>query len=71
MYKYSGINDPERHSLELLTLTEIEARVKAITVLSSGFLMDENSPLPLSKDIASSLVSYFSLVFFCCFNFSC
>jgi hypothetical protein len=35
MYKYSGVNDPDRHSSEPLALSNIEARVKVVTALSS------------------------------------
>jgi hypothetical protein len=34
MHKYSSVNDPDRHSTELLTLCKIEARVKVATTLS-------------------------------------
>lgn len=49
MHKYSGINDPDDHSFESLALSEIEARVKVVTTLSLGFLMDEDFPYPLSR----------------------
>lgn len=35
MYKYSGINDPDHHSYELLALFKIEAQVKVVTELLS------------------------------------
>jgi hypothetical protein len=69
LHKYSGVNDNDCHSFEPLVLTEIEARLNTVTVLSSGTFMDEDSPLPLSKDVVSSLVSSFSLVFSCSFGF--
>jgi hypothetical protein len=46
MHKYSSINDPGRHTFESLALSEIEARVKVVTPLSSGFLIDEDFPYP-------------------------
>lgn len=64
MHRYSGVNDLDRHSSEPLALIEIEAWVKVIMTLSLGSFMDEDSPLPLSKGVASSLVSFFFLVFF-------
>jgi hypothetical protein len=42
-------------------LTEIEARIRVVTMLSSVSFMDEDSPTPLSQDVMSTLVS-FSLV---------
>jgi hypothetical protein len=59
MYKYSSVQDPDRHSAKPLALTEIEAQVKAVMALSSGSFMDEDSPHLLSKNILSSLVSSF------------
>jgi hypothetical protein len=47
MHQYSGVDDPDRHSSKHLALTEIEARVKVVTALSSESFMDEDSPLPL------------------------
>lgn len=44
MFKYSGLNDPNCHSIEPLTLSEIKARVKVITPLSSWFFIDEDFP---------------------------
>jgi hypothetical protein len=41
---YSGINDLDRHSTGPLSLSEIEAKVKVITALPSGFFMDEDFP---------------------------
>jgi hypothetical protein len=42
---------------ELITLSEIEARVKVITALPLGFFMDEDSSYPLSRGVPSGLVS--------------
>lgn len=70
MHQYSGVDNPDRHSSVPLALMEIEARVRVITTLSSGSFMDEDSPLPLSRDVVSTLVSFFPLVrrpFCCCF----
>jgi hypothetical protein len=64
IYEYSGVLDPDRHSTDPLALSKIEARVRVVIALSSGFFMEEDSPLPLSKDVSSSLVSSLSLVFF-------
>jgi hypothetical protein len=44
MSMYSGINDLDRHSTGPLSLSEIEAKVKVITALPSGFFMDEDFP---------------------------
>ncbi|XP_035815778.1 apomucin isoform X2 [Zea mays] len=55
MHRYSGVNDPDRHSFEPLALSEIEARVKVVTALSSGSFMDEDSPHPLSGKVSSDL----------------
>jgi hypothetical protein len=60
MHRYSGVNDPDRHSFEPLALSEIEARVKVVTALSSGSFMDEDSPHPLSGKVSSDLVSSLS-----------
>lgn len=46
MFKYSGLNDSDCHSIEPLALSEIEARVKVITALPSWFFMDEDFPHP-------------------------
>lgn len=62
MYKYSGVHDPDCHSVESLALSEIETQVRVITTLSSGSLMDTDLPLPLSKHVSSSLVSSVCLV---------
>lgn len=62
MYLYSGVNDPDRHSSSPLALMEIEARVRVVTMLSSVSFMDEDSPLPLSKDVMRTLLSSFFLV---------
>jgi hypothetical protein len=48
MYKYSSANDHDCYSSEPLVLSEIEARVKLVTALSSRFFMDEDFPHPLS-----------------------
>jgi hypothetical protein len=61
MYLYSRINDPNRHSSAPLVLTEIEARIRVVTMLSSVSFIDEDSPTPLYQDVMSTLVS-FSLV---------
>jgi hypothetical protein len=45
MHQY--FSDPDCHSPEPLALIEIEARLEAVTTLSSRSFMDENSPLPL------------------------
>jgi hypothetical protein len=42
MHKYSGVNDPDRHSTEPLALCKIEARVKVATTLPSGSFMHED-----------------------------
>jgi hypothetical protein len=57
MHKYSGINNPDCHSSEPFVLSEIEAPVKVVTALSSGFFMDEDFPHPLSWGVPSGLVS--------------
>lgn len=62
MHQYSGVDNPDRHSSVPLALMEIEARVRVITTLSSGSFMDKDSPLPLSRDVVSTLVSFFPLV---------
>lgn len=62
MHQYSRVNDLDLHSFVPLMLTEIEARVRVITMLSSRFFMDEDSPLPLSKDVMRTLLSSFFLV---------
>jgi hypothetical protein len=62
MHQYSGVNDLDLHSFVPLALTEIEARVRVITMLPSRFFMDEDSPLPLSKDVMRTLLSSFFLV---------
>jgi hypothetical protein len=64
MHQYSGVNDPDRHSSVPLTLTEIKPRVKVVMALSSRSFMNEDSPLPLSKDVMSTLVSSIFPVFF-------
>lgn len=58
MYRYSGINDPNRHSYEPLVLSEIEAQVKVVSALSLGSFMDEDFPHPLSRSVTSDLVSF-------------
>lgn len=45
---YSSVNDPDRGSIEPLTLSEIKARVKVISVLPSEPFMDEDLLHPLS-----------------------
>lgn len=62
MHQYSEVNNPNLHSPALLALSEIKARVRVITTLSSRSFMDEDLPPPLSKDVVSTLVSLFFLV---------
>jgi hypothetical protein len=69
MHQYSGVNDPDRHSLMLLALSEIESRVKVVMAPSSGSFMDEDSPHPLHKNVASDLVGFLLLVFFTLLSF--
>lgn len=69
MHQYSGVNDPDRHSLMLLALFEIEARVKVAMAPSSGSFMNEDSPHPLHKNVASDLVGFLLLVFFALLSF--
>jgi hypothetical protein len=57
MLKYYGVNDLNRHPTEPLALSEIEARVKVITVLALGFSMDEDFSHPFSRGVPSGLVS--------------
>lgn len=47
----------------LLASIEIEARVKVVTTLSSGSFIDGDSPLPLFKDVVSTVVSSFFMTF--------
>lgn len=63
MHQYSSVDEPDHHSSMPLALTEIEARVKVVTALSSRSFMDEDSPLLLFKDVMSTLVSFFYMVF--------
>jgi hypothetical protein len=42
MHKYSGVNDPDRHSTELLALCKIEARAKVATALPLGSFMHKD-----------------------------
>lgn len=63
MHQYSSVDEPDHHSSMSLALTEIEARVKIVTALSSGSFMDEDSPLLLFKDVVSTLVSFFYMAF--------
>lgn len=54
MHQYSS--DPDCHSPEPLALIEIEARVEAVTTLSSGSFMDEDSPLPLPPLLEDAII---------------
>lgn len=62
MHQYSRVNDPDRNSPTPLALLEIEAWVRVVTMLSSRSFMHEDLPPPLSKDVVSTLVSFFFLV---------
>jgi hypothetical protein len=44
MYEYSDFHDPDRHSAELLSLSEIKGRVRIIMALLSRSFMNEDSP---------------------------
>lgn len=48
---YSSVNDPDHDSIEPLTLSEIEARVKVISALPLGPFMDEDLLDPLSRGV--------------------
>jgi hypothetical protein len=63
MPQYSGIDDPDLHSSVPLVLIKIEVGVKVVTTLSFGSFMDKNLPLPLLKDVVSTLVSSFFVAF--------
>lgn len=62
MHQYSGVDDPNHQSPMPLALSEIESRIKFVMTLSSGSFMGKDLPPSLSKDVASTLVSPFSLV---------
>lgn len=63
MHQYSSIGDLDRHSFASLALTEIETRVKVVTMLSFGSFMHDDSTLPLSKDVMSTVVISFFVAF--------